>query len=627
MSAAELHAVCRPGAGRAPLEVWAPLAEHVAVDWAVAGPESTDRSPQVRRDEMTSVGDGWWRWEPPADVEGATLDYAFVLDGGEPALPDPRSAWQPEGVHGPSRSFDPARFGWTDEAWRGPRDGHGVLGGVVYELHVGTFTDEGTLDAAAERLDHLVALGVDVVELMPLVAFPGRWGWGYDGVDLYAVHDGYGGPEALQRFVDACHARGLGVALDVVHNHLGASGNYLSRFGPYFTEGHHTPWGAAVNLDDAGAEHVRGFLVDSVLRWFRDFHVDALRLDAVHELKDSSARHYLAELSDAVTGLSAELGRPLDLVAESDLNDTMMVTPTGEGGRGMTAQWDDDVHHALHVALTGETQGYYADFAGGEGRDEAGPLAVLAKVLTHGFLHDGSHSSFRNRAWGAPVDREHLDARRLLGYLQTHDQVGNRAVGDRISATVAPGRQAAGAALFLLAPTTPMIFMGEEWAASTPWQFFTGFEEDWLIEAVREGRRAEFGSHGWAADGVPDPQDPDTRDRSVLRWEEVDAAPHARVLRWYSACTALRRVLLGDQPTRLADVAVRADDAEGWVVLEHRPAGRAPYAVVANLGAAEREVPVTGAGAVLLAWDLEATVVSGSGVTLPADAAAVVALA
>ena len=299
---------------------------------------------------------------------------------------------------------------------------------------------------------------------------------------------------------------------------------------------------------------MRGFLVENALRWFRDFHVDALRLDAVHELKDSSPRHYLAELSDAVATLSAELGRPLDLVAESDLNDTTMVAPTADGGRGMTAQWDDDVHHALHVALTGERHGYYADFAGGDGRDEAGPLAVLAKVLTRGFLHDGTLSTFRGRRWGRPVDTAGLDARRLLGYLQTHDQVGNRMAGDRVSATLPPGLQAAGAALYLLAPTTAMVFMGEEWAASTPWQFFTSFEEAGLAEAVREGRLAEFGSHGWSADPLPDPQDPATRDRSVLRWDERDEEPHASVLRWYTACTSLRRELVGTGPTRLADV-------------------------------------------------------------------------
>jgi maltooligosyltrehalose trehalohydrolase len=608
---------------------------------------------------MTPTGDGWWRWDGPASGEGvgtasvegdgegaatgegdgrasgedvgtasgAVLDYAFVLDGAEPALPDPRTPWQPHGVHGPSRTFDPSAFTWTDSEWRGPRSGAGVLGSVVYELHIGTFTPEGTLDAAVTRLDHLVTLGVDVVELMPVAAFPGRWGWGYDGVDLWAVHDGYGGPAALQRFVDACHARGLGVALDVVHNHLGASGNYLARFGPYFTQAHHTPWGPAVNLDHEGCRPVRQFLVESSLRWFRDFHVDALRLDAVHELKDDSPRHYLAELSDAVAALATTLGRPLDLVAESDLNDTAMVTPTAQGGRGMTAQWDDDVHHALHVALTGEAHGYYADFSGGGARDEAGPLGVLAKVLTRGFLHDGALSTFRGRPWGSPVDVENLDARRLLGYLQTHDQVGNRMAGDRVSAALAPGLQAAGAALYLLGPTTPMIFMGEEWAASTPWQFFTSFDDDLLADAVRRGRRAEFGAHGWSEDAVPDPQDPATRDASVLDWDEAQAGHHARMLQWYSACTGLRRELLGEAPNRFADVAVTHDEDARWLVLRHAPAGRGAYAVVANLADIAQEVPLGGAVAdVLLAWDDVGTEPRHHAVRMPAASVAVLRL-
>ncbi len=591
---------------------------------------------------MTPAGDGWWRWEPDqdADADGAAsgigdgtasepvvLDYAFVLDGAEPALPDPRSAWQPHGVHGPSRTFDPSTFVWTDVDWGGPRSGTGVLGSVLYELHIGTFTPEGTLDAALARLDHLVDLGVDVVELMPVAAFPGRWGWGYDGVGLWAVHDGYGGPAALQRFVDACHARGLGVALDVVHNHLGASGNYLARFGPYFTQAHHTPWGPAVNLDHEGCGPVRQFLLESTLRWFRDFHVDALRLDAVHELKDDCQPHYLAELSDAVAALSVQLGRPLDLVAESDLNDTVMVTPTAAAGRGMTAQWDDDVHHALHVALTGEAHGYYADFAGGGARDEAGPLGVLAKVLTRGFLHDGTMSTFRSQRWGRPVDVEGLDARRLLGYLQTHDQVGNRMAGDRISAAVAPGVQAAGAALYLLGPTTPMIFMGEEWAASTPWQFFTSFEDEVLADAVRRGRRAEFGAHGWSEDEVPDPQDPATRDVSVLDWSEVAAGEHARVLQWYASCTALRRDLLGTGPTRFADVDVSFDEDARWLVMTHAPAGRPPYAVVVNLAGSAQVVALPApATELLLAWDGIDTEVREGAVRMPAGSAAVLRL-
>ncbi len=603
------------------IEVWAPDPGRVEIQWSPVGAATG-----ARREPMTVLPGGWWRWELPSGV--AQVDYAFVLDGEEPALPDPRSAWLPSSVHGPSRTLDTSAFPWTDGAWRGPRDGAGSLGALFYELHVGTFTAEGTFDAAAAHLDHLVALGVDVVELMPVAAFPTDRGWGYDGVGLYAVQESYGGPAGLARFVDACHARGLGVCLDVVHNHLGASGNYLARFGPYFTEAHETPWGPAVNLDHDGSGVVRGFLLDSVRRWFRDFHVDALRLDAVHQLKDDSPRHYLAELSDVVSALAADLGRPLDLVAESDLNDTTMVAPTAEGGRGMTAQWNDDVHHALHVALTGETQGYYADFGGTSGTPERTPLAVLAKVLTHGFLHDGSWSSFRGRNWGAPVDAVHLDARRLLGYLQTHDQVGNRATGERISALVAdPGLQATGAALYLLAPTTPMLFMGEEWAASTPWQFFTSFEEDWLVDAVRNGRRAEFGGHGWVAEHVPDPQDRATRDRSVLDWSEPGREGHARMLAWYTACTRLRRELVGGGPTRLADTTAAFDDGARWFTLARRPERGRAYAVLANLGPDPCEVPLDGVGALLLAWEPEHTARTAAGVRVPARAVAVVDLA
>jgi maltooligosyltrehalose trehalohydrolase len=603
------------------VSVWAPAAGAVEIEWTpVPGPGPT------RRDAMTSTGDGWWRWEG-AGREDA-IDYAFVLDGTDPPLPDPRSAWQPHGVHGPSRTVDPARLRWSDGGWPGPRDGAGVLGGVFYELHVGTFTPEGTFDAAVGHLDHLVGLGVDVVELMPVAAFPSTRGWGYDGVDLYAVQDSYGGPEGLSRFVDACHARGLGVCLDVVHNHLGASGNYLARFGPYFTEAHRTPWGPAVNLDQPGSDVVRGFLVESALRWLRDFHVDALRLDAVHELKDDSSRHYLAELSDAVAELAVELGRPVELVAESDLNDPVMVTPTADGGYGMTAQWDDDVHHGLHVALTAEAQGYYADFAGhGPALPDGGPLAVLAKVLTRGFLHDGVPSSFRGRTWGRPVDVEHLDARRLLGYLQTHDQVGNRATGERIGALVADaGLQAAGAALYLLAPTTPMVFMGEEWAASTPWQFFTSFEENWLTDAVRTGRLAEFGRHGWPPESVPDPQDPATRDRSVLDWSESGSGGHARMLEWYRACATLRRRLHGTARTSLAETFAAFDDASRWFALTQRPAGRQAFAVLANLGREAQPVPASGPAETLLAWSPEETVIGADHVVLPPRSAAVVAL-
>jgi maltooligosyltrehalose trehalohydrolase len=565
------------------IHVWAPYATTVEVRVAAAA-----HGTEPERRSMQQAGDGWWSWTPTDDLAKAgVLDYAFSLDGGDPR-PDPRSAWQPYGVHGPSRTFDVAAHRWQDAGWRGPREGRGVAGGVVYELHVGTFTPEGTLDAATGHLDHLVELGIDVVEVMPVAAFGGTHGWGYDGVQPYAVQDAYGGPAAFQRFVDACHGRGLGVCLDVVYNHLGPTGNYLAEFGPYFTDAHTTPWGPAVNLDGDGSQQVRRWVVDNALRWFRDFHVDALRLDAVHELRDSSDRHVLAQLSDETASLAAQLGRSLDLVAESDLNDPVMVTPTAEGGRGMTVQWDDDVHHALHVALTGETQGYYADFAGGTAAwPDGGVLSVLAKVLTQAFLHDGRYSTFRDATWGRPVDPATTSGHRFVAYLQTHDQVGNRAVGDRIGATVTPGQQAIGAALYLLSPYTAMVFMGEEWRAGTPFAFFTSFEEDWLAEAVRTGRRGEFAAHGWDEADVPDPQDPATRESSVLRWSEVDAPGHVETLAFYRRLLEVRRTEPDIASGDLRDTSARFDEDASWFVLS-----RGRLRVVANLSEQSQVVPV-----------------------------------
>ncbi|MGH3371452.1 MAG: malto-oligosyltrehalose trehalohydrolase, partial [Nocardioidaceae bacterium] len=421
---------------------------------------------------MTAGRDGHWRVTAAADPRST---YAFSLDGGEPR-PDPRGLRLPDGPHGWSQLFDPDEFAWTDASWPGVD----LEGTVVYELHVGTFTGDGTLDAAAERLDHLVDLGVGLVELMPLAPFPGRHGWGYDGVAPYAVHEGYGGPAALQRFVDAAHSHGLGVCLDVVHNHLGPDGNYLEEFGPYLTDRHHTPWGSALNLDAPGSEQVRRWVLDNVRQWFADFHLDALRLDAVHELHDDRAVHLLEEMTREVDGLADRLGRSLWLIAESDRNDPRTVTPRGRGdavgGLGLHAQWADDVHHALHVALTGETQGYYADFAA---------PGALEKVLRSPFFHDGTWSTFRGRSHGRPVDTGSIPGWRFVASLQTHDQVGNRATGDRLSATLPVGLLACGAALLLTSPWTPMLFMGEEWGAATAWQYFTDHTDPDLAEAVR----------------------------------------------------------------------------------------------------------------------------------------------
>ena len=539
--------------------VWAPEAEQVDL---VLVHDATGPDDGTRASRAMNRADGGW-WHLAFNGAGHGSDYLFSVDGGDPA-PDPRSAWQPFGVHGPSRLFDPARHSWGDGGWRG-RD---VRGQLHYELHVGTFTPEGTLDAAQQYLDHLVWLGVDVVALMPVAAFPGRWGWGYDGVHLFAVHDPYGGPAALQRFVDACHARGLAVSLDVVYNHLGPSGNYTSVFGPYFTDAHETPWGLAVNLDAEHAAAVRRWICDNALRWFRDFHVDALRLDAVHAMVDDSERHILTQLSEETAALSDGLKRPLSLVAESDLNDAVMVTPTSQGGLGMTAQWDDDAHHALHAMLTGERQGYYEDFGSGE---------VLRTVWREAFWHAGRYSPFRDAVWGAPVPPD-VSGHRFLAYASNHDQVGNRAIGDRPAASLSVGELAASAALVLTSPFTPMLFMGEEWAASTPFQFFTDHGEPELAEAVREGRRREFAEHGWDAEQVPDPQDPGTRDASVLRWPERFEGHHGHLVSWVKHLIALRRAEpdLRDDDLAAVEVEIGPQQADGrpeWLLV-HRGAFR-----------------------------------------------------
>ncbi|MFB6720101.1 malto-oligosyltrehalose trehalohydrolase [Kribbella sp. NPDC056345] len=541
--------------------------------------------------------DGWWAREVVEAHHGT--DYAFTIDGSEP-LPDPRSPWQPDGVHGFSRVFDVDRFRWTDGEWTG-RD---VRGAVFYELHIGTFTPEGTLAAAADHLDYLVLLGVEVVSLMPVAAFPGRHGWGYDGVDLYAVHEPYGGPEALQAFVNRCHEVGLAVCLDVVYNHLGPSGNYLGSFGPYFTDRHTTPWGPAVNLDDTGSTEVRRFICDNALRWFRSFHIDALRLDAVHALLDESPTHLLAQLSTETASLAEELGRPLGLVAESDLNDPRMVEPVAAGGRGMTAQWNDDFHHALHTLLTGESAGYYEDFA------EPG---VFAKVLTQVFLHDGGFSTFRGKDWGRPVDPATHRGGQFLVYTSDHDQIGNRALGDRPALT--PGQYAIGAALVITSPYTPMLFMGEEWGASTPWRYFTDHDEPTLAEAVRTGRRQEFAAFGWDASEIPDPQDPATWRSSVLNWSEVDESPHRELLAWYRDLLALRARSPELKDDSLGSVGVT--EGPGWLVVT-----RGDLRVVVNLAASEAVVPVAGASYLVLAFGEPELL--GDAVRLPGHTVAVV---
>jgi len=520
---------------------------------------------------MRSVGGGWWESESEILEDGT--DYAFALDRAEP-LPDPRSPWQPEGVHGRSRWVDHERSDWSDAGWSPPD----LASGVIYELHIGTFTPGGTFDSAIERLDDLVALGVSHVELMPVNEFPGDRGWGYDGVDLFAPHHAYGGPDGLKRLVDAAHARGLAVLLDVVYNHFGPDGNYLPRFGPYLTERYHTPWGAAVNLDDAGSDEVRRFFVDNALMWLRDYHLDGLRIDAVHAFVDLSATHLLEQLAREVDALERELGRSLVLIAESDLNDPRIVRPREEHGYGIDAAWSDDFHHALHVTLTGEASGYYADFGAG--------LPELARALEDVYAYAGRHSPFRGRIRGRSV--EGLPRTRFLGYLQNHDQIGNRAVGERSSALMSVDALKVAAALVLAGPFVPMLFQGEEWGASTPFQYFTDHQDPELAAAVSQGRTHEFESFGWAADQVPDPQDLATFERSRLDWDERERDPHAALLEWHGSLIRLRR----ESPALWAGPTAEAtyDEEARWLVVA-RPGSR----VAVNMSDEERVVRLDGA--------------------------------
>ena len=550
--------------------VWAPDAVEVELETA-----------EGRHHMERSKVEGWWQAATTSLGHGDS--YAFCINGGPPR-PDPRSRWQPNGVHAASRLYDHGRFAWSDDGWRGVA----LPGGLLYELHIGTFTPEGTFDAAIERLDHLADLGVDIVEVMPVASFDGPRGWGYDGVALYAVHEPYGGPDGLKRFVDACHQRGLGVVLDVVYNHLGPSGNYLGEFGPYFTDTHSTPWGEAINLDGPGSDEVRAWIIDNARMWLRDFHVDGLRLDAVHALVDTRAMPILEELAIEVEGLAAHLRRPLFLIAESDLNDPRLIRPREAGGYSLDAQWGDDVHHAVHATLTGERQGYYVDF---------GSLETLAEALTRGYVHAGTPSTFRGRFHGRPVDPTVTPGWRFVTYLSNHDQVGNRALGDRPSANLSPELVKVGAALLLSSPYTPMLFMGEEWGAATPWMFFTSFPDDALAESVRAGRRAEFAEHGWPAEDVPDPQDPATFERSRLDWAEPAKEPHAELLDWHRRLVALRRARSELTDGRLDRVRCRYDEKARWFVLY-----RHGIAVVCNLADERQAVPLDGAPAgVLLA--------------------------
>jgi maltooligosyltrehalose trehalohydrolase len=517
--------------------VWAPFAKFV---------ELVTREGRVA---MHAGSNGYWRTElDPERVQGG---YKYSSDGGDPK-PDPRSRWQPEGVHGHSQVLDVTEL----RQFRRPSfRAKPLRDAVIYEMHVGTFTPEGTYAAAQVKLPHLVSLGVTHVELMPLATFPGRHGWGYDGVDLYAPLPAYGTPQDLARFVDACHEQRLGALLDVVYNHLGPDGNYLGCYGPYFTDRVKTAWGEAINYDGAGSDEVRRFVIDNALMWLRDYGFDGLRLDAVHAIFSFEATHILEELAEAVRELGVELGRGFVLIAESDLNDPRLVHAPSRGGYGLQAHWADDFHHAVHRYFTGETAGYYADFEG---------LADIAKALHHGYVYQGQYSRFRQRRHGRPPRAVTPD--QLVVYAQNHDQIGNRARGERLSMLLDTAKLKAIAALTLLSPFVPLLFQGEEWGASTPFLYFTDHQDPNLGQRVAEGRAKEFSSFRWAGE-VPNPQAPQTFERSKLDWSELSQPQHAELLDWHRRLIELRfnRPDAGGG----GGPRVRFDEAAGWLQFQH----------------------------------------------------------
>ena len=569
-------------------QVWAPIPSNVELQLA------------DQKLPMTAGSGGWWEARVPSISSGT--DYGFILDGEGP-FPDPRSQWQPAGVHGLSRRLDHSTFKWTDAGYQAPQ----LASAVIYELHTGTFTAQGTFAAALDKLDHLVELGVTHIELMPVAAFPGNFGWGYDGVSLYAPHGAYGEPDDLKRLVDGCHARGLAVLLDVVYNHLGPSGNYLARFGPYFTSCYSTPWGAAINFDNADSDEVRRFFCDNALMWLRDYHFDGLRLDAIHAIVDVSALPFLEQLADEVKQLEARLSRRFVLIAESDLNAPRVLLPADRGGYGLDAQWNDDFHHALHAILTGEKNGYYADF---------GSLADLAKALQQAFVRDGGYSIHRRCRLGRPPVG--LSGDRFVACLQNHDQVGNRAQGERTSQLMSLGRLKIGAALVCTSPFVPLLFQGEEWGACTPFLYFADHQKSDLSKAVREGRQREFAAFDWKPEEIPDPGSPKTFQCSKLDWSDLFRDPHSALLDWHRQLIRLRRAEPELSAGALTRVQVRFDELAHWLVVE-----RGPFSVVCNLAAQPQVIPLRGGPHQTLMVSDPGIAIGLSAVTLPPDSVAI----
>ena len=544
---------------RCEFRVWAPQRERVELHLL---------SPEDRRVQLQKTPTGYHE----AVVEcGEGTRYMFVLDGTE--RPDPASRHQPDGVHRASAVVG-SDFDWTDHGWSGlPLEDY-----VIYELHVGTFTQEGTFDAIIPRLDDLETLGITAIELLPVAQFPGARNWGYDGVYVSATQESYGGPRALKRLVDACHQRGLAIVLDVVYNHLGPEGNYLGEYGPYFTDRYKTPWGLALNFDGPRSDDVRWYFIHSALQWVDEFHFDGLRVDAVHAIVDHSAEPFLQDLCEAVRNRARELGRRIWTIAESDLNDPRVISPKDEYGLGFDTQWADDYHHSLHTLLTGEQNGYYAGFPA--------KASNLARVMTTGYLYTGQHSSYRGRKYGLPPKTK--NGAQFVVSMQNHDQVGNRMLGDRITSLASFEKARVAAAAIILSPFVPMLFMGEEYGEKRPFLYFTSHSDPDLIEAVRKGRREEFDDFSWGGE-APDPDAEKTFSDSKIDWSVRDRGEHQSMLHLYRTLLALRRDTPALRSLDLSAVKAVADDAKG-VLLVRRGAGAEQALVAFNFSDAAQSI-------------------------------------
>ncbi|WP_138993466.1 malto-oligosyltrehalose trehalohydrolase [Larkinella sp. C7] len=543
------------GNGSCIFTVWAPEKESMTLLLL---------DPAERQIPMQRVEWGYFCVEV-TEVQPGTR-YFFKPDGGK-AYSDPASHFQPEGVHGPSAVIDHSAHAWQDQNWRGLP----FCDLILYELHVGTFTPEGTFEAIIPRLDALMETGINALEILPVAQFPGTRNWGYDGVYLYSVQNSYGGPDGLKKLVDACHARGMAVFLDVVYNHMGPEGNYFSRFGPYFNSKYHTPWGDAINFDDEWSDGVRDYFSNNPLHWFEHYHIDGLRFDAIHAVFDMGAFHIWEQVHHEVKVLEKRLGRSLHLVAESDLNDPRVIKSPEMGGFGFDAQWLDDFHHALYVLIHKEGKDRYGDF---------GQMEQLAKAYTDGFVVSGEYASFRKRKFGA--SSAGLPGDQFVVFNHNHDQIGNRVGGERLSVLIDFERQKVAAAAVLLSPYVPLLFMGEEYAEEAPFYYFVDHSEEALIRAVQEGRRDEFASFGWT-DDPKDPFDKATFTDSILQWEKRKEGKHRIMLEWHRTLIELRRTEPVLQNVAKNDLRVTVLGQSGFVLNRQTADGQSHILCLFNL--------------------------------------------